>query len=73
MLLNSIQANFNNLWASFAGLDWYIHMAIGAVATIIVLLLLKWIGHKLKGLVIAMKILFFIALIAGIVTYFVIK
>lgn len=73
LYLFNIQDTFNNLWASFTGLDWYIHMILGAVATILVMLFLKWLGHKLKGLVLALKILLILALLAGIITYFVIK
>ncbi len=33
--------------------------------------MLKWIAHKLKGLVVALKIIFFLALLAAVIAYFV--
>lgn len=55
------------------GLPWYIHMALGAASTILIIVLMKWMAHKLKGLVLALKIILVIALVAGILIYFIIK
>lgn len=63
-----------NTWLEqFYNLQWYIHMALGASATIILLLILKWMSYKLKALATALKIIFTIALVVGLIVFFIVK
>ncbi len=59
-----------NLFETFQNLDWYVHFLAGAISVTILFLMLKWIAHKLKGLAVALKIIFFLALLAAVIAYF---
>lgn len=73
LYLFNIQDTINEWISAFTSLPWYIHMVLGAVATILVLILLKWLAYKLKGLVLALKIFLVIALLVTVLIYFIIK
>ena len=60
-----------NLFETFQNLGWYVYFLAGAISVTIFFLILKWIAHKLKGLAVALKIIFFLALLAAIIAYFV--
>lgn len=62
---------FEALLETLQNLDWYVYFLAGAVSVTIFFLILKWIAHKLKGLAVALKIIFFLALLAAIIAYFV--
>lgn len=64
---------FGNLLETLQNLDWYVRFLAGAISVTIFFLILKWIAHKLKGLAVALKIIFFLALLAAIIAYFVAK
>lgn len=64
---------FGNLLESLQNLDWYVHFLAGAISVTIFFLMLKWIAHKLKGLAVALKIIFFLALLAAVIAYFAAK
>lgn len=59
-----------NLLDYLQNLDWYVHFLAGAISVTIFFLMLKWIAHKLKGLAVALKIIFFLALLAAVIAYF---
>lgn len=61
---------FETLFEYLQNLDWYVHFLAGAISVTIFFLMLKWIAHKLKGLAVALKIIFFLALLAAVIAYF---
>lgn len=60
-----------NILRTLQNLEWYVYFLAGAISVTIFFLMLKWIAHKLKGLAVALKIIFFLALLAAIIAYFV--
>ncbi|MCK9482124.1 MAG: hypothetical protein M0R38_10250 [Bacteroidia bacterium] len=54
-------------------LEWYVYFLAGAISVTIFFLMLKWIAYKLKGLAVALKIIFFLALLTAVIAYFATK
>lgn len=62
---------FETLLENIQNLERYVYFLAGAISVTILFLMLKWIAYKLKGLAVALKIIFFLALLAAVIAYFV--